>query len=501
MARDLRFGVRLGVAVFTGGAVLMALEILSTRVLAPRFGSSVYVWGSIISVFLAALAIGYWWGGRMADRDPTLAGLGRRIAWAAAAVAVVRLAGERAADLLGAWTGGGPAGTLLAAALLFAPPSLLLATLSPYAVRIAAHDLARVGHTAGGLYALSTAGSLLGTLGCTFVLIPFLEVPTALSILLGATAATALVALAGALRRERWAAGASAALVLLALVGPPALPSGPEGLVHERTTAHQTLRVVDRGGVRYLESDGTVHGAVRLADGELAMSYPRGMPAAWLIQPRIERVLVLGLGGGNVADYLLASLPDLEIGFVEVDPAVPEVAREWMGFDERTEVAVHVADARRFLETAGGESWDLIVADTYIGLSVPFHLTTREFLAEVDRRLAPDGVFAVNLAADLDQPFPRAIHRTVAAVFPTVYAFATPTRNHLLFATREPPLPEAELRRRARALDARTRFDPDLETLLARRLDPPAPAAGVPVLTDDYAPVDRLIHLESGDLP
>ena len=491
---------RLAWAVFAGGAVLMALEILSTRVLAPRFGSSVYVWGSIISVFLAALAAGYWWGGRLADRDPTLAGLGRRVAWAAAGVAVVRLAGEWLADVLGAWTGGSPLGTLLAAALLFAPPSLLLATLSPYAVRIAAHDLARVGHTAGGLYALSTAGSLVGTLGCTFLLIPVLEVPTALAILLGVTAATALVALAGAMRRERWAAGGSAALLLLALVGPPALPSGPQGLVHQRTTPHQTLRVIDRGGVRYLESDGTVHGAVRLDDGELAMSYPRGLPAAWLIRPEIERVLILGLGGGNVADYLLDSLPGLEIAFVEVDPAVPEVARDWMGFDDRPEVAVHVADARRFLETTAG-SWDLIVVDTYIGLSVPFHLTTREFLAGVERRLAPGGVFAVNLAADPESPFPRAIHRTVAAVFPTVYGFTTPTRNHLLFATREPPVPEAELLRRARALDERTRFEPDLETLLARRLDPPPPADDVPLLTDAYAPVDRLIHLESGELP
>lgn len=478
----------------------MALEILSSRVLAPRFGSSVYVWGSIISVFLAALALGYWWGGRLADRDPTLAGLGRRMAWAAAAVALVRLGGEWLADLLGAWTGGGPLGTLLAAALLFAPPSLLLATLSPYAVRIAAHDLSRVGHTAGGLYALSTAGSLVGTLGCTFVLIPFLDVPTALSILLGVSAATALVTLGSATRQAPWAAGASAALLVLALVGPPALPSGPEGLVHERTTPHQTLRVIDRDGVRYLESDGTVHGAVRLADGELAMSYPRGLPAAWLLDPGIERVLILGLGGGNVAGYLLDSLPEVEIDFVEVDPVVLEVARDWMGLEERPNVRVHVSDARRFLETTGGR-WDLIVVDTYIGLSVPFHLTTREFLAAAERRLAPDGVFAVNLAADLETPFPRAIHRTVASVFPTVYAFTTPTRNHLLFATREPPVPDVELERRARALDARSRFEPDLATLLTRRIDPSPPGAEVPVLTDAYAPVDRLIHLERSDLP
>src|SRR6185295_2626293 len=112
--------------VAVSGAVLMALEILSSRVLAPHFGNSVYVWGSIISVFLAALSLGYLWGGRLADRRPTMAGLARMVALAAACQAALLVAGPWLAARLAAWTGGTPAGTLPAAAVLFGPASVVL---------------------------------------------------------------------------------------------------------------------------------------------------------------------------------------------------------------------------------------------------------------------------------------------------------------------------------------------------------------------------------------
>src|SRR6476469_1242250 len=124
------------------GAVLMALEILSSRLLAPHYGNSVYVWGSIISVFLAALSLGYLWGGRLADRQPAMAAL------AAACEGVLLLFGPRLAAALAALTGGNPAGTLLATAVLFGPASVLLATVSPWAVRLAARDLGHLGNTA-----------------------------------------------------------------------------------------------------------------------------------------------------------------------------------------------------------------------------------------------------------------------------------------------------------------------------------------------------------------
>lgn len=486
--------------VFAGGAVLMALEILASRILAPSFGNSVYVWGSIISVVLAALSAGYVIGGRIADRMPTMAGLARMVSLAGAAQAVLLLAGPRWADALGDATGGSPAGTLLAAAVLFAPVSVLLATVSPYAIRLAAGDVTRIGGTAGGLYAVSTAGSLVGTLGCTFLLIPFLELGQALAFLVGATAVTALVAVAASERRELPAAALGVLLLVLAGLGAPGSRGGG-GLVHERMTPYQTLVVRDEGEVRYLESDRTRHGGVRRKDGAVALPYLRAVPAALLFQPEIERVLILGMGGGNLAAYLRREIPGLEVDLVDIDPAVPEVAREYMGFREDAGIRVHVADARRFVEEAEGR-WDLIFSDTYIGLAVPFHVTTEEFLREARERLAPGGVFALNLASGLDRPFPRAMVRTMGQVFPRIHLLRVRGSNNLLvFGTAGPDAvsPE-ELVRRARRLDRRFAFEPSLVELAAGRLAPGAELSDVPVLTDRFAPVDRLIHLRSPTL-
>jgi hypothetical protein len=273
--------------VTAGGGILMALEILASRVLAPEFGSSVYVWGSIISVFLAALSLGYAWGGRLADREPTLAGLGRWVAWAALAQGALLLVARPATAWLGSLTGGSAWGTLVAATALFGPPSVLLGVISPYAVRLAAGDLARLGGTAGRLYALSTAGSLFGTLGCTFALVPFLTLEQGLALLLGLTALTALAALAGSSRRELLPALLAAALLGLAVHHGAARQEPPRGLLFERMTPYQTLRVREAGGVRYLESDRVLHSGLRLADREPARSM-RNEPPWSLLTKKIR---------------------------------------------------------------------------------------------------------------------------------------------------------------------------------------------------------------------
>jgi len=227
------------------GGVLMALEILSSRVLAPHYGNSVYVWGSIISVFLAALSLGYLWGGRLADREPSMASLGRMVVLAAAFEAVLLLFGARLAGALAELTGGNPAGTLLAAAVLFGPASVMLATVSPWAVRLAVRDLGLVGNTAGRLFALSTLGSLAGTLACTFLLIPFLGLRQILGLLTALTALTACVAFAGAFRSEVPATILAVILLAGSLPAASFAPQGAHDLIYERVTPYQTLQVYE----------------------------------------------------------------------------------------------------------------------------------------------------------------------------------------------------------------------------------------------------------------
>ncbi len=488
--------------VFAGGAVLLALEILASRLLAPSFGNSVYVWGSIISVFLAALASGYVLGGWIADRTPTMSGLAQMVALAGVALAALELGGARLVAWMGDWTGGAPAGTLLAAAVLFGPVSVLLATISPYAIRLAAGDLARIGGTAGGLYAISTVGSLAGALGCTFGLIPFMDLERALAWLLVVTATTALAA-ALAARRPGFLAPALAVLLALfgLLIRPLSVP-GLGGLVYQRTTPYQTLRVWDRGPIRYLESDRVVHGAVVRADGEVSVAYVRALPVALLLDPRIRRVLVLGMGAGGLATYLQERRPGIEVDLVDVDAVVPEVARRFMGFQAGPRTRVHVADARRFVARSSAR-WDLVVADTYIGRAVPFHLTTVEFLREVRRKLAPEGVFALNLAAGLNLPFPRAMVRTLAEVFPCLASFRVPASGNVLVLGTAGDLcdpPRDVLARRIEALDG-SGFDPPLATLADLRIRREIDLSDAPVLSDRFAPVEHLIELDADAAP
>jgi spermidine synthase len=485
--------------VAASGGVLMALEILSSRVLAPYYGNSVYVWGSIISVFLAALSLGYLWGGRLSDRQPAIASLGRMVALAAACQALLLLGGSPLPAALAAFTGGSPAGTLLAAALLFGPASTLLATVSPWAVRLAARDLGHLGGTAGRLFALSTLGSLAGTLTCTFVLIPFLELRQILGLLTALTAATACVALAGSFRAEAPAATLSFLLLIAALPGATPAPRGSPGLIYERVTPYQTLQVWDQEGVRVLQSDRVPQAALRLADGASMLLYNRAAPAVLLLNPEIRRALMIGLGGGTVGRYLQARLPDLRVRYVDVDPAVPEIARRFFAFRTGPRTAVTVADGRSFLR-GSKEAWDLIYGDAYIGESVPFHLTTVEFLDEVERHLAPRGVFALNLAAGLGDPFSQAMYRTVRDRFGAVYVFRVRgALNVLVAASREPgELTKTELIRRGRQLDRGLRFDPSLATLASWRSPVDLEMSRIPVLRDELAPVDRLIRLGAG---
>ena len=477
------------------GGVVMALEILSSRLLAPHFGNSVYVWGSIISVFLAALSLGYVWGGKLADRRPSLAVLGRVITFAALCQAVVLFLGRSLVEDLAAFTGGSSAGPLLASAVLFGPASVLLATVSPYAVRLAARDIGHLGNTAGGLFALSTFGSLAGTLGCTFVLIPFLDLPQGLALLTALTAVTALVAISGEIRSEVPAAVLAGLLILLAIPGSSRTRTLSSDLIYERVTPYQTLRVREREGMRFLESDRILQAGVRLADGEPVLQYARFVPAVLLVQPKVDSMLALGLGGGSVGTYLGKHLPDLRVHYVDIDPAIPDVARRYLMFKEGPRTKVTVADGRRFLQ-ASSERWDFIYCDTYIGLSVPFHLTTAEFLDEVKLHLEPGGVFGLNLAAGLEDPFSRAMYRTVVDRFASAYVFRVRgAANALVLATDANTLTRQQLVARARELDPRYGFEPSLAVLALGRVEVDLAAEDVEILTDQYAPVDSLIRL------
>jgi spermidine synthase len=496
----------LKVAVTLSGAVLMALEILGSRVLAPSFGSSVYVWGSLISTFLLALALGYALGGVLADRLPDEAVLASIFALAAVLLLPVILLGPpvleglRRSGLDVRWA------SLSSALLFFLPSSLAMGMISPYAIRLSARGVESVGRTAGVFSALSTGGSIAGTLLATFVLIPRYPVPTLLAGL-----AVILFVCAFLMARTRRAAGVVSATALLwgitfALQRPASNPGG-EQVRLVRDTAYHHIRVSDFEGVRYLRFDNLTQGAILLSDPERNMlGYASNLMFSFAIRPDIRRVAVIGLGAGILPRQIARLVPGSTVDSVEIDPAVRDVARDFFFFRETTRTRTTVEDGRVFLSSPG-DSYDLIVLDAFNSSGTPFHLLTREFFETVRRRLSPDGVFAANFIGRLmgkDDRLFWAAYRTIRAQFGQVY-LASPELaagkrsfegNLILFATLSAdPLTADQLRRGRNLLASRwseRERPPDL-----RLLHSPDPPDGTPELTDAYAPVEALQSFEA----
>lgn len=480
--------------------MLLALEIVASRVVAPYFGNSVYVWGSLISVFLAALSLGYYLGGRVATRWPHAGPfLALVLAGGAATYPIPHVAGAvlsdvAARDLGPRW------GPLLGSTALFFVPAVLMATVSPYAVRLKARTVEGVGNVAGVLYALSTLGSIAGTLLAAFVLISWLGVRSIIQVLGGVEMALAVLGWVWA-RRGVPAAVAAGTLAVIAAVTTPVPPDGPD-VVYARDTVYHRITVSDEGAIRYLRLDRYWQSARdRAAPLRTVFSYTDylHLPLALIAHPR--RVLFVGMGGGTAPSRFFHDYPDLAIDVVEIDPAVAETAARFFDLPRDPRLAVHIEDGRMWLRRTA-DRYDLIVLDAYLIDTIPFHLATREFYAEAAARLAPGGAVAANVIGATRGPQSRlfrAIDKTFASVFPAVYVFPVDgdageaLQNIILVGTAGPRLDAQQVKARAVEAAASGRvtiptFTEDAATLLDR----PVETADVPLLTDDFAPTDVL---------
>jgi spermidine synthase len=472
--------------VFGAGIGALATEITASRLLAPYFGSSTIVWANLIGIVLGALALGYWLGGRLADRRPEPRLLGRIVLVAGLCVAVVPFAAkpflELTVDGLDTASAGAVVGSFLAVLLLCAPAVVLLGMVSPFAIRLAVSSLETAGAVAGRLYALSTAGSLLGVFLPALVLIPAIGTQRTFLVV-----AVLLVASSCFLLGPRYLV--ATALLAVLLVVPPGAIKAEEGLIHEETSFHQYIAVVERPDGRrllHLNEGVAVHSVWRedsvltggVWDAFLAIPPLLGRP--------LERVAILGNAGGTTARALGVYYPDAEVDGVELDPAVSRVGRELFGMDDNPRLTVHNADARPFLRSTD-ERYDLIVVDAYRQPYVPFYLATREFFELVRDRLEPGGIVALNVAAvPDDKRLVEAVGGTLGSELPQVLAWPALRFNTIVLGLTEPLTDEERRRRLATG-------PPDLASiraLLAADARPLQPAGRA--WTDDRAPVEWL---------
>ena len=486
--------------VFVSGMASLGVEFGASRLLAPYFGTSLYVWGVLIGLILIYLSAGYVIGGRLADRHPRDQVLYQLTAWAGLWIGLIPLVSYPI--LLASQQGfkdlslGLVAGTLLAVGLLFAVPVILLGCVSPFAIRLLLKDVETGGNTAGRVYALSTAGSILGTFLPVFWFIPSYGTRPTLE---GFGLALVAISVAGLWPRRKLYASFAIAVILAWIFLPSGIKPPEVGtLVYEKESAYNYIQVVQVSTTTELIlNEGQAIHSVYDSQDDLTHGYwdyllvADAFRPAQNIEPAPRSVAILGLAGGTSArQYRLAYGDQVDITGVEIDPDILAAGHRFFHLGDARAHEI-LGDARYWLATQPGR-YDVVLLDAYRQPYIPFHLTTKEFFQQVRDHLNPGGVTAVNVGRTAtDFRLVDAIASTMAAVYPNVYLVDDPTfTNTLVFGTAE-PVTLTDIEHNLGLVSAPLATQAAKETLTGGKLRP-SPYHGQ-VFTDDLAPVERLI--------
>lgn len=465
------------------GAAVMILELLGTRIIGPFYGVSLYVWASLIAVTLIALALGYFLGGYLADRVPAMR-LSHVILIAALGTAAIPfLTGPilRLTDPLGL-----RAGAFTSALLLFTLPLTALAMVGPYVIKRATRDLDGVGTVAGSVYAVSTVGSVAGTLLLGFFLLPLFGTRTilaALSLLLAGLALVVLWQERSAGVKARWASSltAAVAITMLTTSGLAASHKPVEGFTvqSEAESLYGWVRVVDdeRRGFRLMLSDASTISAVEIKSDRSVLGYQQVLGLLPFLRPQLTQALLIGLGGGHVARDLKSK--GIVTDTIEIDPAVADAAQKFFSFQPTGRFLV--GDARYEIKKLDGH-YDLIIHDCFTGGTEPTHLLTQEMLSELRSLLSESGILALNYVGFMHgegSDAVVAVHRTLKSLFPHLRVFITEKADFtdfIFLASEQPILLDASSEdRRVRWLIDHEHRIPDRDGFL---------------ITDDYNPME-----------
>ena len=484
--------------VFTGGLASLGIEFAAARLLAPFFGQSLFIWGTLIGLILVYLTIGYYVGGRLADWRPDARFLFQLTAAAALLTAAIPVISRPILSVAQAGfaqiSAGLVLGSLISVIVLFAVPVILLGMVSPFAIRLRIRHLETAGNAAGAVYALSTLGSILGTFLPVFWLIPtFGTRPTIfiLAFLLGAISAAGLV---GSGRRRLYLLIPILIVALAAFAGGGIRAAAYGTRVYETDSAYNYIQVVRSGSeTQLLLDDG--HAIHSIYDPTTL--YTHGYWDDALLAPYFgsgrspRRVALVGLAGGTVARQFTAIDGPIPIDGVEIDPKIVEVGRKYFAMTEPN-LHVIVADGRYWMATDAGQ-YDVIFIDAYRQPYIPWYLTTREFFESARAHLAPGGVLAINVGRTAsDNRLVDALSGTLNAVFPRVFLIDSSQRfeNTVVYATSSSTSVDQFVAR------AQAETDPRLSPIGTEALANGNVRAARPngiVFTDDLAPVERLI--------
>ena len=472
--------------VFVAGAATMSTEMSASRLLAPFFGASILVWANIIGLILLYLSVGYFWGGKLADRHPQITYLARLMLIAAACIAatpfITKPLLDRAVSAFADASVGAFLGSFFASMLIFSVPITLLGMASPFAVRLGVTRVESAGEIAGRLYALSTAGSILGTFVPVAILIPWIGTRRTML----ATAAVLAIVVIPALGRRYVLA--PAAIVALALI-PPGLIKPGHGVLFETESPYQFIQVVQQSsGTRVLHlNEGWAEHSVWQPHQVLTGGYWDQFLLAPLLHGNhgIRNLAMIGYAGGTVGRAYGRFWPSVDVLGIELDPDVTAAGRKYLGLGDNPRVQVATADGRTYLETHA-DRYGSIFLDAFRQPYIPFYLTTQEFWSLAHDRLNPGGIVMANVGrVPGDNRLPDAIAGTMATRFASVYSWPVGDFNVIVAGFTRPVTRDqllARLRRAPAALQPASG--------LAQQLQHVGPTNDP--LTDDRAPIEWL---------
>lgn len=490
---------------FLCGMTVMAVELTCSRLLAPYFSSSSIVWTVIIGLIMISLSLGNIIGGRSADKHRDLGRLYFLIWLASLWIAAIPFLGKYViAGVTGIlmFTLPGSAlvvtGSAICCLVIFSFPMVLMGTCSPYLVKLAVTDMENNGRITGQIYAMNTIGSILGTFIPTFLTIPLLG--TGKTFFLFALLLNILcLAYFFTRKKDRIRHMAATALLVVFLLMPfqNAFAFWKSDIVYEGESLYNYLQVSETD-TSVILSTNVAFGvqSIYRKDGALSGYYYEYALAAPLFRPEATLretldVLVLGLGTGTFSKQLHKFYPNSQSDAVELDAEIAKLAITHFNLKPE-EANIFINDGRMFLDTPDCGQYDVILADAYQDITVPFHMSTKEFFAKVQKHLKPNGVLIVNINMKSGDfaGVPEYLSQTVKTAFSTVYRMdLDAVTNSLLFCSNNPEMLTQYRTNMEREINE-THPLYDIAAYMAKNaveVD-----AGPLILTDDKAPVETL---------
>lgn len=419
----------LEIVVFICGAAIMIFELVGSRIVAPYFGTSLFVWTSLIGVILGSLSLGYWLGGKLADKKPNPTVFALLIFLAACSLLLVGYFKDAILLLFEKNFYNLKWGSLLSSLILFTVPSVLLGTISPFAAKLRLQDLNSSGSTIGRLYAISTIGSIFGTFFAGFFLIPFLGSTKIIFLLSFVLFMVSLIIKTAHFFKLKCICLVISLSSYFALA-PIKLYFEGQGII-QRDSAYNSITIYPgldpqtKKPIQVLKINNEFSSSMFLDNDELVFEYTKFYRLGKHFKSNIKNALMLGGAGYSYPKTFLKEHPSSTLDVIEIDPKVTELAYQYFDLFPNERLHIFHEDARVFINKTT-KKYDIIYGDAFQSLSPPFQLMTKEAVEKYHSILTTDGVMIVNLISALDGQKGKLLQSEVATfkkVFPHVYIF------------------------------------------------------------------------------